>query len=735
MGYRDEHRQLAAIMFTDIVGFTALMSASEASALRVLKRSRRLVRRLTRRYKGRWLETVGDDNLISFASATDAVNCALAIQQNLHKDADLRLRIGIHVGDVIDAGGHIYGDGVNVASRIHELAEPGGIVVSEPVYDAVRNKAGINTEKLGVRDLEGLDHPIQAYALGGEAVDSPLLGRIDLPDKQRWGLALVLVVIAVAGVLSTGLYSRYADVRAGDTSVAVLPFEDLSPDASNRYFSEGISAELINSLARVPGLRVAGRSSSFAVGMNEQDARRIGEKLNVSHILDGSVRKADDRVRISAQLVETENGFQLWADTYEAQLDNIFDVQQNISRSIVEALRPELMPEELAAIGRVGTADVKAYDLYLQARSALRDADSAKDFDDALELVDKSLRRDPMFAEAEAAKCEVLVGNYRQTRQSDLMPEAVDVCNRALTMDPESALAHIALGNLHLTAGRPAFAIEYLAKALPLDPDNADLYVDLGAALTTIGRVDDAVQSFERALELTTEPASVYRTYGTYMAMAGQLEKSADLLRQSIGLNPNGARAHANLGGVLYFLGRFEEARVVLEKAVEMDPTNDRAFNNLGAILFYTHDFEGSLQMLQRAQELTPNDARFMGGLADACRYVESCDKSDAYYRKALELAEERLRVNPDDAHEMILKAIYQYHLGNPEEGRRMAEQAVELAPDNRTVIFNAAIFWSQYGNREKAKEYVARARMLGYPESELSAHPDIVAVNRKKDQ
>lgn len=722
-----EHRQLAAIVFTDIVGYTTLMSADESKALRALKQTRKLVQRLARRLGGRWLESVGDGNLLSFPSATDAVNCALAIQGTLSRKENVQLRVGIHVGDVIEAAGHIYGDGVNVASRIHALADPGGIVVSEPVYDAVRNKAGIEIERLGVQEMKGLDHPIQVYALSGEAVDAPLLGAIDLPEGRRWAFTALIVGATLAVLVSTGIYTRYDSARAGDRSIAVLPFKNLSPETGDSYFAEGISEELINKLSRVPGLRVAGSSSSFSLGEKARDVRDIGNKLGVAYVLEGGVRRAAGRVRISTQLVDAESGFQLWAETYETEMDDIFRVQEDIGRSIVDALRLELMPQELADVGRVGTSDVKAYDLYLQARSHMRSADSRQDYDRVLDLIEQSLRRDPTFAEAEAAKCEALVGKYRQTRDSELMSKAVEICNRALTMDPQSALAHIALGSLYMETGRPEFAVESFAKAMPLDPNNADIYLELASALTGMGRVDDAVTYFELALSLTTEPASTYAVYGAYMAKAGRYEKSVELLRKATELDPDLGRAYANLGAVFYFLSRFEDAEAALRRVIELDPSNDRALNNLGAVLFFRGDYRGSLEMLRRAARLTPDDARFVGGMADACRLVEGCGEWRDLYRKALDAANERLSVNPDDAHAMALKAVYLYHLGRKEEGRRLVERAVERDSNDVNVPFNAAIFWSLYGDRDRAEEYVTRAKEMGYPASELEAHPDIV--------
>ncbi len=732
MGYRDEHRQLAAIMFTDIVGYTALMSENEASALRALKRSRRLVRRLTRRYKGRWLESVGDGNLISFASATDAVNCALAIQHNLERESNLNLRIGLNVGDVIEAGGHIYGDGVNVASRIHALAEPGGIVVSEPIYDAVRNKAGINVDRLGVREIKGLDHPIQVYALSGEVVDAPLLGAIDLPGGRRGALGLGIAALAVAVLIAAGVFTQYTDVRADNLSIAVLPFENLSDDASNSYFSRGISEELINGLSTVSGLRVVGRSSSFAYAGKAQDVREVGSNLNVAYVLEGSVRRSDDRVRISVALVDTENGFQLWANTYEAELDDIFGVQADISQSIVSALRLQLLPEELAEVGQVSTSNVEAYEEYLMARDILREANSREAYDDAIELLDSGLRRDPRFVEAEAAKCEALTGKYRQTRDSELIDPAVDTCNRALKMDPEAPQVNVALGHLYLTTGRPEFAEDAFDHALESDPGNVEALLGLAKALIDQGREDAADARYKRAVDLMPKNARIYQDYAASMANAGQYEKAERLIRQSIEIDPDNPRSYSHLGAILFYLGEFQEASDALIKASEIGDY-DKAYNNLGTLLFFAGDYGQSVEMFRKAMELTPDDSRIVGYLADACRLAKDCADARKFYRKAVELTDERLSVKPDDAEEIALKGRYRLHLGDKDEARSLAERAMAIDPENNRVLLNTAIIWSQLGEYEKAKEQLDRLRASGYSEAIIDGHPDIVDAGMQK--
>ena len=398
----NEHRQLAAIMFTDIVGFTALMAENEFEALSLLKKFRKTLKSAINRAGGKWLETAGDGVLASFDSAIAAVNCALFIRRNLAHEVRLSVHIGIHCGDVIYSGGQVFGDGVNVASRVQELAGPGEIAVSEQVHDAVRNKPGISTEFRGRKEFKNVGHPVDVYLVSGDEIATPDLSELDKrPMYRRWTVAMAAIAITVAVAITVMFYPHKEITSASPYSVAVLPFDNLSDDASDKYFSDGLSEELLYTLTQVKSLQVASRTSSFHFKKDrDENVLKISRTLQVANLLSGSVRKQGDRVRVIAELVDGTTGQQLWSQTYDRRVADIFLIQQDIAREIASSLRVILEPEAEARIAKEPTQSVEAYDLYLQGKALLRGPRSADALMRAKRYFDDALGIDPFFARA-----------------------------------------------------------------------------------------------------------------------------------------------------------------------------------------------------------------------------------------------------------------------------------------------------------------------------------------------
>ena len=296
-----KHRKLAAIMFTDIVGYTALMSNDEDNALRILQKNRDTVKVLVSRFNGEFLKEIGDGTLCSFGSVVDAVNCALEIQNTLKDEPDFKLRIGIHVGDVVvEESGDVFGDGVNVASRIENLAVPGGISVSGQVYDNIQNKPTIETEFLGEKTLKNVARPVKIYAIGKAGEPHAALKSHD---------------------------AETTDTKKTRPSIAVLPFDDMSPGKDQEWFCDGMAEEILNALAQVDDLRVIARTSAFAFKGKHGDIREIGRKLDVETLLEGSVRKAGNRLRITAQLIKVSEGSHIWSERYDRDMEDVFAIQ------------------------------------------------------------------------------------------------------------------------------------------------------------------------------------------------------------------------------------------------------------------------------------------------------------------------------------------------------------------------------------------------------------------------
>ena len=348
-------------MFADVVGYTAAMARSEAEGLLLRRRHRSIVRPLVERYGGQWIEETGDESLSSFASALDAVNCALAIRDALRDDRELQLRIGIHLGDVVFEDGRVYGDGVNIAARIRPLAEPGGICVSDEVRHSVQNQSHIGLRSLGEHSLKNVPRPIAVHAVSGEPAPPAVSLSSPREARRRAWPAVIGAGALVVTALVVWQFRETLLPAAAEHSLAVLPFADLSPARDQEPFADGLSEELIHVLSRVEGLRVTARTSAFAFKGRNEDVRRIGEQLGVGAVVEGSVRKDGDRLRITAQLVQTADGFHVWSESFDRGLEDVFAVQEEIARAVAQALKGRVLAaEDLPRLARP-TENLRAY--------------------------------------------------------------------------------------------------------------------------------------------------------------------------------------------------------------------------------------------------------------------------------------------------------------------------------------------------------------------------------------
>src|SRR5215472_10864936 len=365
-------RELAAIVFSDIAGYTALMGRDERAAVRAMAEHRELVRSLVPRFNGRMIGDIGDGALVSFHSALDAVHYAKAMQATLAGDGTPTVRIGIHVGDVLFSESGVMGDGVNVASRIHALAPPGGVCISERVYDDIRNKPEIPVHDLGSKRLKNVSRPIHVYLLQELAIVAPkgLRARIGRRNLVLQLVVAVALILAVGGFFYRGAIRNFLEGRSaaafGKATVAVLPFANLSSSKDDEYFSDGMTEQIIGDLSKISGLRVAARTSSFMFKGRNEDIGTIASQLHVRNLLEGSVRRSTDRVRIEVELIDALNGFTVWSERYDEKLADVFQIQSDVALSVADKLRVSLLPGEKVRVERKPTDDFEAYSLYLQ---------------------------------------------------------------------------------------------------------------------------------------------------------------------------------------------------------------------------------------------------------------------------------------------------------------------------------------------------------------------------------
>ncbi|MFZ3355812.1 MAG: adenylate/guanylate cyclase domain-containing protein [Thermoplasmata archaeon] len=541
-------RRLSAIMFTDMVGSTAAAQANEAGALKLRDEQAGLVRPLFAAHQGREIKSTGDGSLAEFDSALRAVQCAIDIQQHLHERnsqpgaSPIELRIGIHLGDVEQRETDIFGDAVNIASRIEPLSSPGGICISGEVYSQVRNKIPNRFEKLPPTALKGLQEPIDIY-------------RVLLPWNVR----------------------EQPSASNGPIRLAVLPFTNMSTDPADLYFADGLTEELIAVLSQLRELRVIARTSVMPYKSSSKGVSQIGAELRVSSILEGSVRKAGNRLRVTAQLIEVESEDHVWAKSYDRQIDDVFAVQAELAAEVADALKIELRPTETARLEARPSVRPDSYLAYLKGRSLLQSDWSEKIFRDAREQFELALSLDPTNARAHSGLADALIhlkwGRY-ETVARELDQAIRDNVAQALALDPGLAEAHCSMGNIVWDEHKNLETEKEFRLALSLNPSYATAHSSLGQLLLTFARPEEALQELVLAEEL--DPTSVF-----YSAW------------------------HCSL---LFFLRRLDEEAVRLERLREIDREGRSYHGNLGFYHFARSEFGKALKEADLLDGIKPGE-------------------------------------------------------------------------------------------------------------------------------
>ena len=617
-------RKLTAILSADVEGYSRLMAEDEEATVRTLTEYREVMGSLIERHRGLVVDSPGDNLLAQFASAVDAVECAAAIQKDLRRrnaayveDRRMNFRIGINLGDVIADGDRIYGDGVNVAARVESLAEGGGICVSGTVYDQVEGKLSYAFNFLGEQTVKNIEKPVRLYQARWDSEKTST--RKVKPSKRRvWITALVIVaVMAVIGVV----YWHKGKVPQKPTgeettpltlsekpSIAVLPFLDLSPERDQEYFCDGITEELINAFTKVEGLRVAARTSSFRYKGKDSDISTIGEQLNVTTVLEGSVRKAGNNLRITAQLINVADGFHLWSESYDRELKNIFAIQDEISQAITKALHVELMGEAGAPLVKASTENVAAYALYLKGRYFWNQR--GEGLSKSIEYFEQAIVEDPNFALAYTGLGDAytLFGLYDYLPDNQALPKARQALLKALEIEPNLAEAHAALGLvLWFFDWDWDSAERELKRSIQLNPNLNYPHIWYGAYLSNMGRLEEGNREHDRAQEIDPLYFLAHCNYGLGLSYQRQFHKAEEHLKTAIELKPDYPSSYFFLGRLLIHQKRVEEGMAVYAKAMSLVADGYRVYNGVGLSLGWAYamsgDREGAKEILSDLKE------------------------------------------------------------------------------------------------------------------------------------
>jgi TolB-like protein/class 3 adenylate cyclase len=593
-------RRLAAIMAVDVVGYSRLVGVDEAGTLARVKAHRLdLVEPLIGEHHGRVVKLTGDGALVEFGSAVDAVECAVAIQNGIAErevaepeDRRIRYRIGINIGDIVLEDGDIFGDGVNVAARVEGLAEPGEICIARNVWNQVKAKLDLGFEPMGEHRVKNIAEPVTVYRVishPGPVARTPGLKYAGTPKWRRWATlgAAVVILLGVAGLavwlkpwapkLEPTTETRVGLPIPDKPSIAVLPFDNLSSDPEQEYFADGLTDDLITDLSQISGLFVIARNSVSVYKDQPLDIREVARELSVRYVLEGTVRRAGDHIRINAQLIDTETGGHLWANRFDRGASDVFVVQDEIIRHIVDALAIQPSTSEQQRLARLPTTDLEAYDYYLRAEQAARTGFRLQ-LGEALLLYEKATALDPTFAEAFAADARtatvVMRGNY-----DDILPgpvarkRAYEHASRALEMNREAPLPFSVLAVLQVVDGRHEEALTSAERAVALGPSDAEAHAALSLVLTYSGRHSDAIAAIERAMRLNPSlPTSDRVVAGMAFLLNDEPERAIDTLERARTEAPNVDDTHAMLTAAYARAGQMDAARRAAAEAVRLGP-------------------------------------------------------------------------------------------------------------------------------------------------------------------
>ena len=575
-------RRLTAILAADVVGYSRLMGNDEAGTLAQLKEIRQaVVDAKIAEHRGRIVKLTGDGVLAEFSSVVNAVSCATEIQMAMRartSENAIQFRIGVNLGDVIAEGDDIYGDGVNVAVRLESVAQPGGIAVSQSVCDHVGNRLSVTFEDRGEQQLKNIEKPIRVYDV---VLDEP--SSVEMPATRR-----------------------------DKPSIAVLPFNNMSGDPEQEYFSDGITEDIITDLSKVSGLSVIARHSSFSYKGKPLKVQQIGRELGVDFMLEGSVRKAGARVRVTGQLVNCKKGSHVWAERFDRDLTDIFAIQDEITHAIVEQLKVRLLPQEREAVEQIPTENIEAYTYCLRGRDFYR-----RYIKHYLQLgrrmFAKAVELDPLYARAYAgmADCDSFLRYYYRF---DISTDSIlALADKALSLDEALPEVHASRGFALLLAHRPDEAVAEFERAIALDPSSFEAHYLYGRLCHGQGKMEKTAALFERAAEINPDDLNVptflthvYRSLGRDEARLRWARRTVEIAERQLALYPDDARPPCMGIEGLIELGETNRAREWISRALALEPDDPTVQYNVACGLTKLGELEWALDLLEHSLRNAP---------------------------------------------------------------------------------------------------------------------------------
>lgn len=568
-------------------------------------------------------------------------------------------------------------------------------------------------------------------------------GRLRLSAARLVELALLVALICLVGILyldrltpEDGGARPFAGPASADgrPSVAVMAFENMSDDPSAEYFGDGVAEEILNLLSRLNELNVAARTSSFYFKGKDVDLRDVGRKLGVDHVLEGSVRRAGDRVRVTAHLFEMDTGYHIWSETFDRDYSDSFTIQDEIARQVVGSMKVILSENSREILDERPVLDPRAYDFYLQGREYLRDSLSKESIERAAELFERALELDEGYADAHAGLCDSHLGLYQLELDPEHFEAAKSACEMALSIDAGALPVYVALGNLYRLSGRYDKALSQFEKALEISPLNVDALIGLGITYRLDNKGALAEKTFLRAIQLQPAYWRGYMSMGSFLFQAGRYEEAIPYYKRITELMPDNAQALNDLGAAFYLLGDFNMAADAFQRSLALEPTA-LAYANAGTALFYAGQYKEASDMYMKAAENAPEDFRWWGQLGDAYKYADGLDElAEPMYRNAIKLANKALEVNPAETSTLSLLAHYHASIGDRDEALQYIARASALAPRDVYVYYNAATALCSLGEEDEAAKALEKALELGYSKDLIGVDANLCSLAQRPE-
>jgi TolB-like protein/Flp pilus assembly protein TadD len=767
----NERRKLTAIMFTDIVGYTALMAQDEVKALKILQLNREAVSTGISAHKGIFIKEIGDGTLSRFDSTLDAVNCAMSIQNKLQQQTAFELRIGIHVGDVIEQDNDIFGDGVNVAARLEQQAPVGGVCISETVYDAIRSHPDIKVKALGAKRLKGTGRDINIYNLEAESfrfinfdnehlipkehdqtdvANQTLLnnqhqGHLKSKSERRIYVALTLLTTFL-GLLYFNTFDKSNPhtnnkVKTNELnqstppSIAVLPFKDFSQDKKLEYLSLGLTEEILNVLANIKELRVSARTSSFAFKNDTLDIREIGNKLNVNYILEGSIRKYKNKIRVTAQLINTKTNFHLMSDNFDYELKDIFKFQDDISNRIVRKLSIVLSEKSKLLFEVEKNAVPEAYNNYLLAISHLNLDNTRTSIQRAIDSFEVAISISPKYAKAYAGLCQSYLeaNDYYSSSSDNLIKKAETACTKARSLNPQLIEVYISLGNLYRVKKDFKSAINILNIALTKNPNSINALIEIGKTYRESQDLENAEVFLNQAIQLEPNNWLAFNQLGLANLFLGDHSKAEAAFKKILHIDPHNTSGLNNLGTLYLFQAKFERAASYFQRAMKIDPSTVN-YSNHATVLHYLGHYQEAIELYKKILFDNEKNHFIWGNMGDSYVQLKKKPEAELSYKRAIIEAEKELLLTPKDETTINMLAYYYARVGNHEKAKTFRRNSITHTTNDMYIHYYASLTSLIVGDIDGALEDINNALENGYNKKFMAIAPEFAALHNNQE-